>query len=117
MTTIHCARCGHEGERQAFKPFQNDLGQRIYDTVCKSCWADWLKAQQQLINHYALVPHQPGVDQPGAGPPGAEALAEEDLGEFHAGQRVGGQALPGRPMAGPAMPVMGAGGGRGMARW
>ena len=59
MATIHCARCGEDGERQAFKPFPNELGQRVYDTICKGCWADWLKTQQQLINHYALVPHQP----------------------------------------------------------
>jgi Fe-S cluster biosynthesis and repair protein YggX len=59
MTTITCARCGNMGERQAFKPFQNDLGQRIFDTICRECWAEWLQTQQQLINHYALVPHQP----------------------------------------------------------
>ena len=58
MTTVQCVRCGDEGERQAFKPFPNDLGQRIFDTICKACWAEWLKLQQQLINHYALVPHQ-----------------------------------------------------------
>lgn len=59
MATITCVRCGREGERQAFKPFPNDLGQRIFDSICRDCWADWLKTQQQLINHYALVPHQP----------------------------------------------------------
>ena len=59
MTTLTCVRCGREGERQAFKPFPTELGQRIYYTICKDCWADWLKTQQQLINHYALVPHQP----------------------------------------------------------
>ena len=59
MATIQCVRCGREGERQAFKPFNNDLGQRIFDTICRDCWAEWLKTQQQLINHYALVPHQP----------------------------------------------------------
>lgn len=59
MATIQCVRCGQEAERQAFKPFNNDLGQRIFDTICRNCWAEWLKTQQQLINHYALVPHQP----------------------------------------------------------
>lgn len=59
MATIQCVRCGREAERQAFKPFNNDLGQRIFDTICRDCWAEWLKTQQQLINHYALVPHQP----------------------------------------------------------
>jgi len=59
MTQIHCTRCGKEAARQAFKPFATELGQRLYDSICKACWGDWLKAQQQLINHYALVPHQP----------------------------------------------------------
>lgn len=59
METIICSRCGREGERQAFRPFAGDLGQRIYDSICRDCWAAWLKSQQQLINHYALVPHTP----------------------------------------------------------
>jgi Fe-S cluster biosynthesis and repair protein YggX len=59
MSEIQCVRCGQPGERQAFRPFGNELGQRLYDSICRNCWADWLKTQQQLINHYALVPHQP----------------------------------------------------------
>ena len=59
MNTIQCTRCGLAGERQAFRPFSSELGARIFDTICKTCWGEWLKAQQQLINHYALVPHQP----------------------------------------------------------
>ena len=59
MTMITCVRCGLERERQAFKPFASDLGQRVYDSICRDCWAEWLKTQQQLINHYGLVPHQP----------------------------------------------------------
>lgn len=42
----------------AFKPFANDLGDRIFESICRDCWADWLKTQQQLINHYGLIPHQ-----------------------------------------------------------
>lgn len=59
MSTFHCVRCGREADRQAFKPFPNELGQRVYDSICRDCWAEWLKTQQQLINHYALIPHQP----------------------------------------------------------
>lgn len=59
MATISCVRCGKTGERQGFKPFPTELGQRLYDEICRDCWAAWLKTQQQLINHYALVPHQP----------------------------------------------------------
>jgi Fe-S cluster biosynthesis and repair protein YggX len=59
MSSLTCSRCDKEGERQSFKPFRNDLGQRIYDSICQDCWAEWLQTQQQLINHYALVPHKP----------------------------------------------------------
>lgn len=54
MVTIHCSRCGLDGEQMAFRPFQNELGRRVYEEICSVCWAEWLKTQQQLINHYGL---------------------------------------------------------------
>ena len=59
MTTLHCTRCGLDRERMAFQPFQNDLGRRAYDNICGVCWAEWLKTQQQLINHYGLNLREP----------------------------------------------------------
>ena len=53
-TTVHCARCGLDRDRMAFQPFQNELGKRAYDEICGVCWGEWLKMQQQLINHYGL---------------------------------------------------------------
>ena len=38
----------------SFRPFANDLGLRAYQEICGACWAEWLKTQQQLINHYGL---------------------------------------------------------------
>ena len=38
----------------AFQPFPTELGRRVYAQICGVCWADWLRTQQQLINHYAL---------------------------------------------------------------
>ena len=38
----------------AFQPFPTDLGRRVYAQICGICWSDWLRTQQQLINHYAL---------------------------------------------------------------
>lgn len=52
--TIHCARCGQDRPRQPFRTFQTELGQRVFDTICADCWAEWLKHQQALINHYGL---------------------------------------------------------------
>jgi Fe-S cluster biosynthesis and repair protein YggX len=54
MRTVHCSRCGQEREWLGFQPFQNDLGRRAYQEICGVCWGEWLKTQQQLINHYAL---------------------------------------------------------------
>jgi Fe-S cluster biosynthesis and repair protein YggX len=59
MATLHCTRCGLDRERMAFQPFQNDLGRRAYEEICGVCWAEWLKTQQQLINHYGLNLREP----------------------------------------------------------
>jgi Fe-S cluster biosynthesis and repair protein YggX len=54
QTTIHCARCEQDRPPMAFRPFPNELGRRVYEQICGTCWADWLRTQQQLINHYGL---------------------------------------------------------------
>ncbi len=54
MTTVHCVRCDLDRDQMAFQPFQNDLGKRAYEEICGVCWGEWLKTQQQLINHYGL---------------------------------------------------------------
>jgi Fe-S cluster biosynthesis and repair protein YggX len=54
MTTVSCVRCGQTREQMAFRPFQNELGLRAFDQICAVCWSEWLKYQQQLINHYGL---------------------------------------------------------------
>jgi Fe-S cluster biosynthesis and repair protein YggX len=51
---VTCIRCGETREGMAFQPFQNDLGRRAYESICGVCWGEWLKTQQQLINHYGL---------------------------------------------------------------
>jgi len=63
MTTVACVRCKQDRDRMAFKPFRNDLGQRLYDEICATCWGEWLKYQQQLINHYALNLQEPQAKQ------------------------------------------------------
>ncbi len=54
MPILTCARCGQQRESMPFRPFQNELGLRAFEQICQVCWADWLKSQQQLINHYGL---------------------------------------------------------------
>lgn len=51
---ITCTRCGEEAPRLPKPPFKNDLGQRIQQEICRSCWAEWLEHQTLLINHHGL---------------------------------------------------------------
>ncbi len=40
-------------------PYPGDLGQRVFDSVSKPAWQDWLKQQTMLINEYRLSPIDP----------------------------------------------------------
>jgi Fe-S cluster biosynthesis and repair protein YggX len=54
MTTVKCVRCGKEKEGFERAPFPGAMGARILEGTCRGCWADWLKQQTMLINHYGL---------------------------------------------------------------
>jgi len=38
----------------AAPPFPTELGNRLYDHICRACWDEWLKHQTAVINHYGL---------------------------------------------------------------
>lgn len=63
MPNITCSRCHQTREAQGFAPFPNELGKRVFQEICAVCWAEWLKYQQQLINHYALNLREPKARQ------------------------------------------------------
>lgn len=54
MSDITCGRCGQTRAGFERPPFPGAIGQRIVAQVCQTCWADWLKQQTMLINHYGL---------------------------------------------------------------
>jgi Fe-S cluster biosynthesis and repair protein YggX len=54
MPNVECTRCGQERAALPFKPFNNELGERIFSQICQPCWGEWLKQQTMLINHYGL---------------------------------------------------------------
>lgn len=59
MPSVTCVRCGQTRDSVPFKPFPNALGQRVLDSICNVCWSEWLKLQQQFINHYGLNLREP----------------------------------------------------------
>jgi len=54
MSTITCARCGENAPQLPAPPYRNELGTRLFNSVCQPCWQLWLKEQTAIINHYAL---------------------------------------------------------------
>ena len=51
---VTCAKYHIELPGVPFKPFPNELGQRIYDTVSMRAWQAWLKESPRYINTYRL---------------------------------------------------------------
>jgi Fe-S cluster biosynthesis and repair protein YggX len=54
VADVHCLRCGQTREGFERAPFPGAIGARIQAGVCRECWAQWLKQQTMLINHYGL---------------------------------------------------------------
>ena len=63
MANVTCARCGLDNPGLAAPPLPTDLGARLYDSVCQSCWAEWLKEQTAIINHFGLNLLDPNAKQ------------------------------------------------------
>ena len=51
---VKCVKLGREAEGVRFKPFRDDLGQRIYENISQEAWLEWLQYSTMLINEYRL---------------------------------------------------------------
>jgi len=51
---VQCVKLGRELEGMPYKPFDNELGQRIYDQVSLDGWRMWLEYSKMMINEYHL---------------------------------------------------------------
>jgi Fe-S cluster biosynthesis and repair protein YggX len=54
MADVTCVRCGQTRAGFERAPFPGAIGQRIVAEVCQECWAQWVRQQTMLINHYGL---------------------------------------------------------------
>ena len=54
MPDIQCTRCGQPGPQLAKPPLRNELGERVFQSICQRCWDQWLRYQTALINHNGL---------------------------------------------------------------
>jgi len=51
---FRCGRCGQKTEPMGYAPIPTELGQKIGAEMCGECWKEWLKKQNQLINHFGI---------------------------------------------------------------
>ncbi|MEE1654274.1 oxidative damage protection protein [Brachymonas sp. G13] len=51
---VQCIKLGKEAEGLARAPYPGELGQRIFDSVSKEAWMDWLRHQTMLVNENRL---------------------------------------------------------------
>ena len=51
---VNCIKLGKEADGLDFPPYPGELGKRIYESVSKQAWADWLKHQTMLVNENRL---------------------------------------------------------------
>ncbi len=54
--TVQCVLQKQEAEGLDFQPYPGDLGERIFASVSKQAWQQWLGHQTMLINEYRLSP-------------------------------------------------------------
>jgi Fe-S cluster biosynthesis and repair protein YggX len=57
--TVHCIKLGREAEGLAFAPWPGELGKRLFESVSKEAWGQWLAHQTMLINENRLSPLDP----------------------------------------------------------
>lgn len=51
---VQCVKLGREAEGLDRQPFPNELGKRIYESISKEAWKQWLAHSTMLVNEYRI---------------------------------------------------------------
>jgi Fe-S cluster biosynthesis and repair protein YggX len=51
---VKCVKLQRELPGIPYKPFDDELGQRIYDSVSLEAWKMWLEHSKMIVNEYRL---------------------------------------------------------------
>ncbi|MFO1494274.1 MAG: oxidative damage protection protein [Lysobacterales bacterium] len=60
---IECVRYGADQEGLDRPPYPGPLGTRVYESVSRRAWSEWLAHQTMLINENRLSPLDPKARQ------------------------------------------------------
>lgn len=56
---VQCAYLKREAPGLDRPPYPGELGKRIFESISKEAWAQWMQHQTMLINEYRLTPIEP----------------------------------------------------------
>jgi Fe-S cluster biosynthesis and repair protein YggX len=51
---VHCKKLDKDLPGLPFKPFNDEMGQRIYDEISMEAWQMWLRDSVKYVNTYRL---------------------------------------------------------------
>lgn len=57
--TVFCQKLKQKAEGLDVQPYPGPLGQKIFESVSKVAWKEWLGRQTMLINEHRLNPLDP----------------------------------------------------------
>ena len=60
---VFCAKYKQQMEGLDEPPFDTDFGNKIYTTVSKKAWGEWVEHQKMLLNEYRLQPWTPAAQE------------------------------------------------------
>lgn len=56
---VFCIKHQREDDGLDFAPWPGEAGQRVFDSIGKQAWSQWLAHQTMLINEHRLMPRDP----------------------------------------------------------
>ena len=56
---VQCVLLKREADGLDYVPYPGELGKRIYNSISKEAWAQWVAHQTMLINENRLTPIEP----------------------------------------------------------
>ena len=60
---VLCKKLGKELPGLASRPFPNELGQRIFESISQEAWKMWLEHFKMIMNEFRLSPADPRSSQ------------------------------------------------------
>lgn len=52
--TVHCLKLKKEAEGLEYPPYPGEMGTKIWQSISKEAWQEWLNVQTRLVNENRL---------------------------------------------------------------